>query len=330
MMPSLTSGFGNLAFGSGALNSDTTGSRNVASGYQALIQNTEGSENVASGATALFNNTTGKNNVAIGKGALFWNVTGANNIAIGGATGKEITGSNNIDLANEGVAGEAGTIRIGAEGAHTRAFLAGIHPTLLEGCTVQVTAEGQLGCNPNAVKEGKQGPAGPPGPEGKEGKAGPVGAPGPEGKEGKPGPQGPAGPTSASVATFASRKAVTSGDCLAYTGMASAGFGVCPAKTTGFSASTLLAGPMPANGATVSNLSVDTNGVLTGSDTVLVAVMDNTSGATLLACTVNSTNKSSCSNAGSATAAAFDNVEVKVTATGTSGTGKLWRVMFRF
>jgi hypothetical protein len=47
-------------------------------------------------------------------------------------------------------------------------------------------------------------------------------------------------------------------------------------------------------------------------DTVTVAVIDNTTGATLLSCTVNSTNKNSCSNtSGSCSAAPGDNIEVR-------------------
>jgi hypothetical protein len=157
---------------------------------------------------------------------------------------------------------------------------------------VKVNSEGQLGCKP-------------------------------EGSEAKP----------TAIATFATKgtKTVASGNCLDYTDIAPAGAAVCPAKTTGFSSSSLLAGPTPAGGATVSNLYADSNAVVSGTDTVLVAVIDNTTGATLLSCTVNSTTKSSCSNAsGSGSAAAGDNIEVKLTATGTSGNSKLWRVTFRF
>ena len=42
------------------------------------------------------------------------------------------------------------TTRIGTEGKQTKAFMAGIQGTALTGCTVQVTATGQLGCNPAA------------------------------------------------------------------------------------------------------------------------------------------------------------------------------------
>jgi hypothetical protein len=66
------------------------------------------------------------------------------------------------------------------------------------------------------------------------------------------------------------------------TELAGPGSGPCPPKTLGFSASGLLAGPTPAKGATVTELYADTNAIVKGSDTVLVAVIDNTTGATLL------------------------------------------------
>jgi hypothetical protein len=84
----------------------------------------------------------------------------------------------------------------------------------------------------------------------------------------------------------------------------------------------------------VSNLYADSNATLSGTETVVVAVIDNTSGATLLSCTVNSTTKSWCSSTGSGTAAAGDNLEVKVTASntkkGANDNEKDWRVRFRY
>ena len=75
----------------------------------------------------------------------------------------------------------------------------------------------------------------------------------------------------------------------------------------------------------------ETNAVLAGTETALVAVIDNTTGATLLSCTVNSTTKSSCSNtSGSGSAAGGDKIEVKVTASGTSCNNKEWEVRFRY
>jgi hypothetical protein len=104
----------------------------------------------------------------------------------------------------------------------------------------------------------------------------------------------------------------------------------CPSATTGPTGNLMLLGPMTANGATVSNLEALTNGTLTGSDTATVTVINNTTGATVLSCTINSTNKSSCQNAASATVPAGDYLEVKVTTSGNSGANKEWQVTFRF
>src|ERR1700737_1867904 len=123
--------------------------------------------------------------------ALVSNTTGRNNVAIGSGAGKNLTtGSNSIDIANEGVEAEASTTRIGTEGKQAKAFVAGIFPTEVSGCFVQVTKEGQLGCNPKAAGEGKEGKEGKEGPAGKEGKEGKPGPPGTPGSPGLPGPPG--------------------------------------------------------------------------------------------------------------------------------------------
>jgi hypothetical protein len=323
----------NIAIGRSALERNTSGGDNIASGSSALLNNTTGFNNIASGFDALESNTEGSYNVASGYVALSANTTGSENVALGYGAGEKLTtGSNNIDISSPGVAADKGTARIGAEGTQTRAFIAGIFPTHVVGCTVQVTSpEGQLGCNPLAAvegKEGKEGKEGAPGKEGKEGKPGPAG---PEGKEGKEGKAGTGTAGNAAIATFASFENVANGHCLNYTEVGDPGNAPCPGKTTGFSAGRLLAGPTPAGGATVSNLYADSNATVSGKDTVLVAVIDNTTGATLLSCTVNSTTKKSCSNtSGSGPVAAGDNIEVKLTATGPSGNNKQWRVRFRY
>jgi hypothetical protein len=322
----LNEGSHNIAIGVETLFKNTTGKENVATGGSALTSNTTGTDNVASGVEALSRNTTGSENVASGYQAMFEN-TGSANVAIGPGAGiKLTTGSNNIDISNDGVAAEEGTTRIGTEGTQTKAFVAGIFPTEVSGCFVQVTKEGQLGCNPKGEgKEGKEGKEGNPGKEGKEGK------PGPEGKVGKEGKPGASGASNAAIATFASFENVASGRCLNYTEVGDPGNASCPSKTSGFSAGRLLAGPTPANGATVTGLFVDSNASVSGKDSVLVAVIDNTTGATLLTCTVNSTGKNSCSNNGSSgSVAGGDNIEVKLTATGSSGNYKQWRVRFRY
>ncbi len=241
----------------------------------------------------------------------------------------EETGSNNIIISNEGVGTDEGTIRIGTEGKQTRAFLAGIQSTSISGCTVQVTVEGQLGCNPAAGATGATGATGAKGATGATGKEGAKGATGATGATGSTGASGPAG--NAAVATFASFQNVPSGNCLNYTMLAGQGNGSCPTKTSGFSSSALLAG-MPANGGKVSNLYAETNATLSGKEEATVAVIDNTTGVTLLSCTVNSTSKGKCSNTATASvaAAAGDRLEVKVTATGSNCNNKQWQVRFRY
>jgi uncharacterized coiled-coil protein SlyX len=56
------------------------------------------------------------------------------------------TGSNNIDIGNEGVGGESSKIRIGVEGTQTATFIAGIANATVTGSAVYVdTTTGQLG-----------------------------------------------------------------------------------------------------------------------------------------------------------------------------------------
>jgi hypothetical protein len=289
-----TTGTENIAIGRYALGHNTTGGYNIASGTYALSRNTTGENNVASGFDALEANTGGSYNVASGYTALIDNTTGSENVALGYGAGYHLeSGSHNIDISNEGVVGDAGTTRVGTEKTQTRAFVAGIYekPITTPACIVKVNSEGQLGCN-----AGEKGSAG-----------------------------------GAAIATFASFTDVPSGNCLNYTEVGGPGTASCPGKTSGFSAARLLAGPTPASGATVSKLYADSNASVSGFDTVFVAVIDNTTGATLLWCAVTSLTKSSCSNTGSSVpVAAGDNIEVKLTATGASGNNKQWRVRFRY
>jgi hypothetical protein len=155
------------------------------------------------------------------------------------------------------------------------------------------------------------------------------GATGASGSPGSTGANGPAG--NAAIATFASAGGVPNGYCLNYAELAGQGKGYCPPKTSGYSPSNLLADPTPANGATVTNLYADTNTTLSGTETASVAVIDNTTGATLLSCTVTA-GKSSCSNAKeSGSASPGHNIEVKVTAPGSRCNDRAsWRVRFRY
>jgi Chaperone of endosialidase len=71
----------------------------------------------------------------------------APNMALGSNAGANLTtGSNNIDIGNRGVAGDAAKIRIGKVGTQTATFIAGIHGvTVASGVGVVVSSTGQLG-----------------------------------------------------------------------------------------------------------------------------------------------------------------------------------------
>jgi uncharacterized coiled-coil protein SlyX len=62
------------------------------------------------------------------------------------------TGDNNIDIGNLGVIGEANTIRIGTQGAHTKTFIAGISGAGVTGVAVKINAAGQLGTAPSSAR----------------------------------------------------------------------------------------------------------------------------------------------------------------------------------
>jgi hypothetical protein len=141
-----TTGDDNTADGEGALNQNDSGFGNTAAGSLALANNTTGSFNTADGRLALFGNESGDANTALGANALA-NTTGANNIGIGLDGGGDLTtGDNNICIGTSGLAGESGTIRIGAGGRQTATFIAGISgATSPGGVAVFVTATGKLG-----------------------------------------------------------------------------------------------------------------------------------------------------------------------------------------
>jgi hypothetical protein len=143
-----TTGYSNVASGVNALTLNTTGISNLGTGNNSLFHNTSGRDNVGSGESALFSNTTGNNNLAGGTNALHGNTTGSANLGLGRDAGNNLTtGSNNVDIANRGVAGESGAIRIGTTGNQSRAFLAGVSGVSIAGPTqtVLVNSAGQLG-----------------------------------------------------------------------------------------------------------------------------------------------------------------------------------------
>ncbi len=140
-------GEANTAVGLNALVTNKSGGANVAIGIDSLFSNTTGDNNVANGNHALSDNTTGLLNVATGADALTQNTTGNNNIALGAFAGLAITtGSNNVDIGNDGLTGEANTIRIGTKGTHSNTFVAGISGvTVAGGVGVIVDHNGHLG-----------------------------------------------------------------------------------------------------------------------------------------------------------------------------------------
>jgi hypothetical protein len=148
-----TTGFNNTATGLNALFRNTTGDRNTATGRTTLQFNTTGRQNVATGNAALFLNTTGNDNTADGTSALLSNTTGSSNIALGLFAGGDLTtGSNNIDIGNPGVADESNTIRIGTQGTHTAAYIAGVSGAGVVGSAVKVNAAGQIGTAPSSSR----------------------------------------------------------------------------------------------------------------------------------------------------------------------------------
>jgi hypothetical protein len=153
----LNTGDSNTAAGAAALLLNTAGSQNVAVGTDALVFNDSGSDDTAIGFFALYANTTGGANTAIGGFALSDNTAGFNNIALGFAAGDLLTtGDDNIDIGNEGVAGEAGTVRIGTDGTQTRTFIASISGVAVSGTGVVVNASGQLGVAASSARFKKE------------------------------------------------------------------------------------------------------------------------------------------------------------------------------
>jgi hypothetical protein len=155
-MGSNTTGYENTANGEAALYSNTTGNSNTANGALALGFNTTGGGNTATGYEALYHNTTGYANTAIGKDALLNNTSGTHNIAFGAGAGNKLTtGDNNIAIANQGVSGDANTIRIGTHGTHTATYVAGIRDSpLVHGAAVAVgiSVDGRLGVRVSSAR----------------------------------------------------------------------------------------------------------------------------------------------------------------------------------
>ncbi len=69
--------------------------------------------------------------------------------------GNLTTGNNNIDIGNQGVAGESNTIRIGTSGTQTKAYIAGIYgaqATTGVPVPVNIDSTGHLGTKPSSQR----------------------------------------------------------------------------------------------------------------------------------------------------------------------------------
>lgn len=146
-------GSDNTATGHSALYSNTSGGSNTASGNYAMYSNTTGNQNASIGFRSMFYNQHGVQNTAVGAYALNYNVSGNYNIAVGWSAGYVTTGFDNIVIGNLGVYGENSTIRIGTQGRHTSAFMAGVHgATVAGGVGVVINNQGKLGTTTSSRK----------------------------------------------------------------------------------------------------------------------------------------------------------------------------------
>lgn len=171
-LPANTTGAGNTAVGAQALQVSQTAGDNTALGIYALNLNTTGHENTAAGGDSMASNQTGTYNAAVGWATLYGNASGNFNTAMGGGALPDVSSgstnlglgyhaglnylgaeSNNVVLANSGVTGDSGVIRLGANGTQTKAFIAGIYgATSASGTWVMVNSSGQLGTTTSSLR----------------------------------------------------------------------------------------------------------------------------------------------------------------------------------
>lgn len=153
VLTSNTLGAHNTGIGEDSLFGNLTGNHNTAWGESTLYNNTAGSDNVAGGYYAL-NTTTGSGNVAIGHQASMNLVAGDYNASIGYQAGYGLTsGSHNIYVASAGASTESYIIRMGTQGKHLGAYIAGISGvTATGGAAVYINSSGQLGTLPSSQR----------------------------------------------------------------------------------------------------------------------------------------------------------------------------------
>ncbi len=153
VLTSNTLGAHNTGIGEDSLFGNLSGNHNTAWGESTLYNNVSGNDNVAGGYYAL-NTTTGSGNAAIGHQASMNLVTGDYNTAIGYQSGYGLTsGSHNIYVASAGANTESYIIRMGTQGKHLGAYIAGISGvTASGGAAVYINSSGQLGTLPSSQR----------------------------------------------------------------------------------------------------------------------------------------------------------------------------------
>jgi hypothetical protein len=136
-----TTGFGNTAVGTLALNQNTAGSANCAFGFSALSQHTTRDSNNAVGSSALLVDQSGFANNAFGDDALAGNLTGNSNTAMGDEALLGCNGSANTAVgAGAGASVGAGSFNVylgvglgGVAGEVGHTYISNIKSTILNG-----------------------------------------------------------------------------------------------------------------------------------------------------------------------------------------------------
>ncbi len=138
-------GIRSVALGNAALQNNISGSYNVAVGASALTTNSNSDYSVAVGESALYSSFNG-NNTAVGYRALYA-TTGSNNTALGHLAGSAVgIGLNNVHIANTGLVGDFGVMRLGTAGSQTTTYVSGVRGvTVPTGIPVIIGTDGQLG-----------------------------------------------------------------------------------------------------------------------------------------------------------------------------------------
>lgn len=114
-----TSGGSNFALGINSLYNNTVGQYNLGIGPNSLLTNTTGSSNTSIGQNTLGSNTIGSDNIALGQNSLYRNVTGSKNISIGNSSGFSNTGSSNIFLGYNAGYSETGSNKLYVSNTNT-------------------------------------------------------------------------------------------------------------------------------------------------------------------------------------------------------------------